>query len=356
MTLFRRFLTLGIGLNDFLGPLASIIGIGSGVKNLVNSGNTSAYKPKGLGEADQTWQDTLGQLFGGVSGAGGQITPELAAAFSKMLGIDTSQLGPAGAAAGQQYGNLAGQAQGAGTDLYNQGQGLGRAGAQLWQTAQDPQNELRNKIQGQVTDASRAGTSARGIGMGGEAAGIENQDVSNFLMNWNQNQLARQAQGLQGYANASNQSGRDYAGALGAGESGAGYTLNSALAPFQMNQTAAGLPFDAANRYTGALGGLNSQYAGILQSIIPYLNNGQGAANSNFYQGQVGLNNFTTGLQNLGKTNWGSVFGSTPAGYGYGTNYGNDNTSVGPPNLTGGSNSGGGFFAPGQFDDFGYGH
>lgn len=306
LALFRAFLTLGIGLGDILGGLSSVIGIGSGLNSLAHSGNTNAYKPKGLGQADQSWQDILGQLTGSVSGAGSQISPELAQAFQSLLGIDRSAIGPAGAQAGNQYNALANEAQGVSGALFNQGNGLGQAGQQLWQTSLDPQNELRNKLQQQTVDASRAGTSARGIGMGGESAGIENKAVNDFLFNWNNNQLQRQATGLQGYGNAANQAGRQYAGGLTAGGMAPEYTQQGAMAPFNANAFASGYPMQAANQYTSALGGLNNQYNGILSAIIPYLNSGQGATNQGFGQGQVGLNNLTTGLGQLGNQFGGS--------------------------------------------------
>lgn len=324
LAIFRAFLTLGIGLGDILGGLSSVIGIGSGLNSLAHSGNANVYKPKGLGQADTSWQDLLGQLTGGISGAGGQITPELAQAFQSLLGIDRSAIGPAGAQAGQQYGALAGQAQGASSDLLNQGRGLGQAGQQLWNTSLDPQNEMRNYLQQQVTDASRAGTSARGIGMGGESAGIENKAVGDFLRNWNFDQLQRQQMGLSGYANAANQSGRNYAGGLTAGALSPEYTQQSAMAPFNANVTSAGFPFQASQMYTGAMSPLNQQYGAAMAQIIPYLNSGQGASQQGFYQGQVGLNNLTSGLYGLGAGGggggynpFGNIFGGSSPNRGY---------------------------------------
>lgn len=307
----RAFLTLGFGIGDILGLVAPAIGIANGAKNLIGgaqggSKNSNTYVPTGLGTADQGWQSTLQQLMQQIQGAGGQITPEIAQAFTALLGVDRSGIQPAGQAAGQQYGALAGQAGQAGSFLNNMGQGVGQAGQQLWQTAQDPQNALRNQVQQQVVDASRAGTSARGIGMGGEAAGIENKAVNDFLLNWNNNQLQRQATGLSGYANASNQAGRDVAGGLAAGALGPEYTTQSAMAPFNAGVTAAGFPLQASQMYTGAMSPLNQQYGSILSSIIPYLNSGQGATNQAFDQGQTGLANLTYGAGKLG-----NAFGSS---------------------------------------------
>lgn len=296
----KAFLSLGIGFGDILGLVGPALGIAKGAKDLAGNAGTKAYVPKGLGAADTTFQNVLQQLAGGSSGAASAITPQLAAAFQAMLGIPTSGLTGAGAQAGQMYGALAPQAQQAGQYLTNQGMDVGNAGRQVWQTSLDPQNELRNMLQQQVVDASRAGTSARGIGMGGESAGIENKAVNDFLLNWNNQQLQRQLAGLGGYAGASNQAGRDIAGGLGAGQLGADYSLQSGQVPFQTSAAAAGFPFQAAGMYNTALGGTNQNLGGVLSAIIPYLNQGQGATQQGYFQGQVGLNNLTTGLGKAG--------------------------------------------------------
>lgn len=313
MKIIRAFLTLGLGLGDILGGLTSIIGIGSGVKNLVGgnqggSKNSNTYVPTGLGDADQTFQQVLQALAGNISDASGQINPVLAQAFQSLLGAPIAQ----------QYGQLATQAGGAGDFLTGMGRDLGAAGQQFWQTSLDPQNALRDRLQQRVTDASRAGTSARGIGMGGEAAGIENQAVTDFLLNWENNQLARQATGLQGYTGAANQAGRETAGGLAA----------SGLVP-QYTASGASWPMQAAGLYAGAMQPWNQQLGGILQSIIPYLNQGLGATGQAFDQGQTGLANMTYGAGKIGDA-FGKIFGGSPSytgmdsGFGYEPWYGLD--------------------------------
>lgn len=283
----RSFLNVG------LGTVGSIIGIASGVNSLTGGdlfgsggggGGAGAYVPTGRGAADTMWQTILSQLGANVGQQAGTITPGV-------------QAGYAATQPGGMYGNLSqifGQRYGgaleneAAQQMRNQGV-LQDAGVQAWLTSLDPQNALRNQIQQQVTDASRAGTSARGIGMSGQAAGIENQDVSNFLLNWENNQLARQLSGLQGLGGAMQGAGQQ--------ASGAGRDLTGAAGLYN---TGALFPFQMANAYTGAMSPISQQYGGILQSIIPYLNFGNQASQNAFQQQQVGLNNLTTGLGQLG--------------------------------------------------------
>lgn len=85
--------------------------------------------------------------------------------------------------------------QGDPTTLFN-------AGNQVWQTAQDPRNELYARTLQQTQDASRAATSARGIGMSPVAAGIENDATRNFNIDWQNAQLGRQVAGAGALGNA----------------------------------------------------------------------------------------------------------------------------------------------------------
>lgn len=290
MKRLRAFLSLG------LGSVASIIGIGSGINSLTGGGLTggsgtggTAYRPTGQPQADTNWQAIISSLLNSGNQQASTIAPGIARGY-------------AAGQPGGQFGNLPTDFSNYAGGLVNQAQQQQRnagvlqdAGVQAWLTSLDPQNALRNQLQQQVTDASRAGTSARGIGMSGNAAGIENQDVSNFLMQWQNQQLGRQLAGLQGLGGAMNSAagqfrgvGQDYTGAAGLQNTGA-------LFPFQM-----------ANAYTGAAQGGNQQLAGLSPQILGYLGYGQQAGNNAFTQGQVGLNNLTSGLGQLG-----SIFNQT---------------------------------------------
>lgn len=309
-----------------LATVAAVVGTAAGGMSLINQfrggsggggtgGGGQSYVPQGSGGADTAWQQILQQLQGGAGGAANAINPNIASAYQAMSQIPTSGLTQAGQQAGQYYGNLASNQDAMHNLLANQGNQAGAAGQQLWQTALDPQNQLRNMLQQQVTDASRAGTSARGIGMSGNAAGLENQDVSNFLMNWQDRQLGRQSTGLQGMLSGYNQAGQDYTGASNLATAAGGNILQSGQVPYGANTMAAGAPFGYANQYNQAQGGTNQNLSAIMAQIIPYLYAGQGATGQNFAQGQTGLNNFTSGLTQLGKSPFlQNVFGNMQSG------------------------------------------
>ena len=330
-----------------LATVASVIGIGAGGLSIYNGlkgggggggGGGSTYVPTGSGAADQTWQDLLKQLQGGNSAAYGAMSPEIMASFQKLLGIDTSGLSRAGAAAGQGYGTAADLAsrysgqlgQQAGVN-YGAQQNLMGAGNQLWQTALDPQKQLQQQLQQQTQDQSRAASSSRGIGMGAESAGLENDAMRNFMLQWQNQQLSRQAQGLQGMTGAYGQAGaqgreggQNLTGSLEMAGMNPQLLQMMGQVPYQMNVQAAGAPMNYANMFSQAQGGASGLDSNIMSQIIPYLYAGQGASGQAFGQYQTGLNNLTTGMDQLGK-NWGSLsqLFSGPPTPSSGTGYGN---------------------------------
>jgi hypothetical protein len=81
---------------------------------------------------------------------------------------------------------------------------LWQAGQNTYNTSLDPQNALYAQTAQRTQDQARAADSARGIGMGGVSAGNENDAMRKFNIDWQNNQLNRQAQGVQSFAQAGN--------------------------------------------------------------------------------------------------------------------------------------------------------
>jgi hypothetical protein len=262
-----------------LATVASVVGIAAGADTLLGGGGGSGgnaaggtYVPTGRGQADMTWQQLMPLIAASIQQQQGNISGPVNAAYRATQ-------------PGGQFGNLPSTLQGfgnanvnsAGQDQANQGL-LSAAGNQTYQTALDPQNALRNQLQQQVTDASRAGTSMRGIGMGGEAAGIENQDVNNFLINWQNQQLGRQLAGLQGMQGSMSASGN-----LG---QQAGTALGQAG---QQYNAGAMFPFETAGAYTGAMQGPENAFGQLSPQLLAYLGLGNQASQQGFGNNQLGL-------------------------------------------------------------------
>ena len=274
---------------DLLGPIASIVGIGSGINNLFGSGSSSGgspgtYVPTGRGQVDQSWLTALAPLIKSIMQETGNISGPVNQGYAAtqpggQFGYLPTLL--------QQMGNA--MINSAGQDQANQGL-LSTAGNQVFQTALDPQNALRDKLQQQVTDASRAGTSARGIGMAGEAAGIENQDVQNFLMNWQQAQLGRQLAGLQGMQ-----------GAMGTAGNLGGQAGNALGQSGKFYNAGAMFPFETAGAYSGALGGPMIQFQGLSPQMLAYLGLGNQSAQQAFNNQNTGLSQIINAFNSLGQ-------------------------------------------------------
>jgi hypothetical protein len=254
-------------------------GLVQGAMSPSTSGGTSYYVPTGLGTADQTWQSLLGNLNnvyntqnldqyglsslqGGVN-AGAQYGPGYQAAADSAAGTY--------AGLASYLNNLAQQNQG------TQNQLLG-AGQNVYNMGLDPQNALYNRTLQQVTDQSNAVNSMYGLGSSAAGAGLTNQAIGNFNIDWQNNELSRALQGLQGYTGAANEAGRYGQLGMQQAQLAPGYALESGQLPYTTAQTIAATPGSLANTYGSFLNqNVYGPAEGIMGTIIPYMNYGQGA-------------------------------------------------------------------------------
>jgi hypothetical protein len=253
----------------WIGAAAAVAGTASSLMSSpgTSGGNSggSYYIPTGLQGADQQWQalqaGNIGTYNANPLQQYGQqaLNQGLGAAASYAPGF---QLEANNASTG--YGNLAARLGAA------SGQEFGAAN-QVYQTAFDPQSALYNRTAQQLQDQTGATNSMYGLGSSAAGAGVANQAMSNFNIDWQNQQLQRQLQGLQGAGQAYGQ-----AGALG--QAGAQSSLQAGQVPYQTAQQIAGAP--------GQLGGQYGQYLqsnvygpaqGFQGQAIPYMNYGQGA-------------------------------------------------------------------------------
>ena len=318
-----------------------------------SSGGSSSftpYSPTGLASADTGWQtmfqDMMGNLTGSYTGTGATV-PMLNQSMQDML---STIYGPNNTPsaylndmmtqannASAYTGSMATQA-----DLYHNIMGstaLGDAGAAanlqnagntIWQQASDPNQNIYNQLLQQTQQQSRGSTAARGIGMSGEAAGIENQAVQNMNLGWQQQQLQNMQTGIQGMAQAYTGAGQ-YNQAEMQGLTGS--QAMSALVP-QLMQQSASIPYTQA--MSNAQAPINvantlsqSEISDVLQpvlammgSAIPYMNYGSGMQQNAFNAGQANLGTLGTMLTSLGLGGAGggsgalgslaSIFGSSP--------------------------------------------
>jgi len=303
-------------------------------------GGGSYYVPSGLPYADTAWQN---QLANQQAVAGSLYNGDLLPFYQNSLNYGSQAFGQyapgyqnAANAAGQQYTNLGQQLAGASGNQF-------AAGNQLYQTAFDPQNALYNRTVQQLQDQTGATNSMYGLGSSAAGAGVANQALGNFNIDWQNQQLQRQLAGVQGAGQAYGQGG-----ALG--QAGAGATLQGGQLPYQTAQGIAAYPGQLAAQYAqGIEQGPLAASQSIQGQIIPYMNAGIGAQ-------AVPYQNLSTAAQNYGQTaagalgaagqglgnayqnagSWGNLFGGTTGSFGGGDFSGAFTSS---PYYSGGGNA-----------------
>lgn len=249
-----------------VGALASGI---SGLGSLFGGGNKATqpqqYQLPGMNQAAQGVQ----------SGIAGQTAtlPQFQQLSSQISNNPFSTQATGNAQTTSQQGM-----QGA-SQLAGMGQQLAPYLQQILQMGFDPQNAYYNRAAQQLTDQVRSGEAARGIAMSPYGAGIENQALSNFGIDWQNQALQRALQGITGAGNLGGQIGQDLSGA---------YNLGS---------VAGSLPYNTQQGiYGNNLAGLQAYYNAQQQPItnqLGYLGAGQQgqglglqAQNQGFNQGQ----------------------------------------------------------------------
>lgn len=209
----------------------------------------------------------------------GQVLPNIGNLTSQQANNPYAGAVQAGANGISPYGMNTGQgvAQGAGQfgELSN---AIVPYASQILQNGFDPQNALYNRGAQQLTDQVRAGQAARGIATTPYGAGLENQAMSNFNLDWQDRQLGRQNSAIQGYGNAVQGGLQAGQGALDLANGGQQTYMNSAQLPYQTYN-------DLINNSIGAYGTYGA--AGQNAAKIP----GQQVGNWLSYVGQGNAGN-----------------------------------------------------------------
>lgn len=287
--------------SNLINPMSSFVNLGQ---------NTLPY-------AQMTFNNLYGNPYGGQALQGA-----------------TDAAGMGGAAANNQFGigmNLAGQGgnlYGAGNQLFGQGQGLFGAGQSLYAPGQgvmgaglnllpyaspimnqafDPQNALYASTAQQTQDQVRAGEAARGIATTPYGAGLENQAMSNFNIDWQNNLLNRMATGA-GAAGGLTQAG---ASAAGTGANIFGQGAGIVGQGGNMFGQAGGLYGQGGNMQGAGAGLMTGAPQGLYSSaMLPYGTwSGIGQGQNQAIQGLLGFGGSAQGLYQTPTQDWLSMLG-----------------------------------------------
>jgi hypothetical protein len=226
-------------------------------------GQPFLYQPQGQPQQDQNYQNLLALMMQYGNGLPGQLIPQYQAASNAITNNPYASLAMQGA------NNAAALAPGvAGMQLGGAGSLYG-AGNQILGQAFDPQGALYNRTQQQLMDQINAANAASGLA-GPAAAGVAQQGLTNFNIDWQNNLLQRMLAGERG-------AGQAFTGASGLGQEGIG-TL----------QSGSNIPYATyLGQQQDILGGLNALPQGVqtafalpqqtLGDIARYLGLGQSA-------------------------------------------------------------------------------
>lgn len=302
------------------GAVASAVApvAGALIGNAIGGGGGSSYQQptpatgfSGANEAqaDTGWLQAFLAMQALANNANSTASPLYSQSLAALQGINYAPYLAGANQVGALYGNAANVAnQQAGlygsqaAQDFAQQAGLYGTGNSIMQGAMDPQSALYNRTLQQLQDQVRAGQAARGLGNSPVGGAEENQALSNFNIDWQNNQLARQAQAASTLAQLSQAGGNQ--GQLGNASLAAQLSaLNMApqllqqsyQIPIAAQQYVGGMPAANAAAYQGNLAGLQGQLSNVAGAALPYLAGGQGAQQQQFQQ-QFAT---TTGNNNL---------------------------------------------------------
>lgn len=324
-----------------LGAVGSMSG-GSGT-----SGGSGYYIPTGLADADQGWQNLQNQnidfynrsqlaQYGNTSLQNGFNALYNYAPYYQMAADATKN----------SYNALAGDMSTQANKNWGTQQALLNAGQQTYQTALDPQNALYNRTAQQLQDQTGATNSMYGLGSSAAGAGVANQAMSNFNIDWQNQQLQRQLQGLQGYTGAASTAG-GY-GQLANQQAALipQYQLASGSTPYQTAQSIAAQPGQLGNTYGQYLNqNVYGPAQGFQGQAIPYMNYGQGAQAVPYQQQQQNAQNLGSTLSSAlgGLGNSSQMTSAFSNAFGGNNSYGAQNAmgygATSSPYYSGGGNS-----------------
>jgi hypothetical protein len=350
-----------------LGSVAGSVvgGLMGGGDNQYSGGGVPAYQPSWQAGADTAWQQAYGQNQNIVNQAYAGANPLFQQSLQQQQAINYDPYLQAYNQAGNYYGqgaNVAGQQAGAyGQQAALSGQqqqNLYNAGNQVYQTAFDPQNALFNQTQQQLTEQVNAGQAMRGLGNSAVGGQEYNQAMQNFDISWQNQQLARQAQGAGAMAQASQAggaqgqlTGANLAAQAGAYGTAGGYEQQQGQVPLSAQQYAAQQPGVVGQQYAQQMAGLQGLNATNMNQAQAYMGMGQAASMNayNQYAGQQAVNAQNTAAA----SQLGYQVGSNPAvGNWLNTNiFGGGNASGQSMANSGNYNQAGVYNGPGALPD-----
>jgi hypothetical protein len=206
------------------------------------------YSPLEGNNAQSAWA-----LTGGLNDPFTSLQPQYMQLMQQQMNNPYSGMYQTGAnQAGGMLVNAGNTAYGAGTNLYGGANTeLGAANTALT-TAFDPNQVLYNKYLSDTQNQSAAANAMSGVSNSPYGGGVTGQNLANFNIGWDQNQLGNQLAGLQAYNSALSGVGTQYNNAAGLQSGGAAAVAQGYQLPYTAANTLTGNNINALNTYMGA--------------------------------------------------------------------------------------------------------
>lgn len=286
--------------------------------------NIQVWQPQYTNQADT-------QAYNSISGINSNnpyaaLNPQYAGVLSGTL--NNPYAAPAQTAANASGGQLAttGQQGAAGATALNNGaMSLLPYVSSVANTAMDPQSQLYNQTKQNVLDQANVGNAQAGLSNSPYGAGVTNQANTNFNIDWQNNQLARQTAGLQSAGSAINQVGTGLTTGQNLGTAAAGATQQAGAVPLSTYNTNLSNVQSGLNNYSGSVVAGNQNTQTAVSDLMQYLglgaqqSNSQANATQQTYADQLSSANSTnqgiTSLVNSVLGGLGGIAGGASSGY-----------------------------------------
>ncbi len=296
----------------------AVAGIGSSIAGLAGGSNQPQiagagggspyfYQPTGQPQADLSYQSLLDNMINNPQ-YGAQTLPfttlgqQQGVVSSLMNNPYASPYISGAAAAGQAAsGQVAPMQFGGASSLYAGAFPALQGGQQIMQQGFDPQSALYNQQQNNLSQQMNAANAAAGLS-GPAAAGVSQQGLTNFNIDWQNNLLGRENTALQGYGTAMNAAGQAFTGASNLGQGGVASLLAGAQDPYSAYQSVYGNQLSALSGLQTATGAAWSPTQNALSDLQSYLQLGQADATAALAGQNTGFNQNTQLGTNLGST------------------------------------------------------
>src|SRR5260221_6318776 len=318
------------------GLAASGVSIGTGMAGAVDAGGSTSrygggsrvptgYEPTAQPQMDQYSQTLMAPYATAAGALPGAVANGNQFAYHNLVDNPYASNRQTQANAAGAYGvnTLAPMEMAGASNLNNMATSAVPYASSILATGFDPQHALYDRTQQQVQDQLRATSAASGISGTPYGAGVEGQGLTNFNIDWQNQQLKRQMEATQGYGNLTGAIGKGYAGAAGLGSMGMATQEAGGSIPYASFM---GLQNDitgAGNAYTGATTNAYGLTGNAMNAIAPYMHLGQYATQigqkgqgQGFDQGQTLGTNFGAGMSGLssGLSGLSSIFGGDSGG------------------------------------------